>query len=35
MNQEEKTVLAAWRRVLLEKLTGFQLVKKYPTLYGT
>jgi len=22
-------------RVLLEKLTGFQLVKKFPTLYGT
>jgi len=24
-----------WSRVLLEKLTGFQLVKKFPALYGT
>ena len=24
-----------WRRVLLEKVTGFQLVKKFPTFYGT
>ena len=24
-----------WRRVLLEKLTGFQLVKKFPEFYGT
>jgi len=24
-----------WSRVLLEKLTGLQLVKKFPTFYGT
>jgi hypothetical protein len=24
-----------WSRVLLEKLTGFQLVKKFPVVYGT
>jgi len=24
-----------WSRFLLEKLTGFQLVKKFPTFYGT
>jgi len=24
-----------WRRVLLEELTGSQLVKKFPTFYGT
>jgi len=24
-----------WSRVLLEKLTGLQLVKKFTTLYGT
>jgi hypothetical protein len=24
-----------WSRVLLEKLTGFQLVKKFPAFYGT
>jgi len=24
-----------WRRVLLEKLTGFQLIKKFPAFYGT
>ena len=28
-------LLVAWSRVLLEKLTGFQLVKKFPTFYGT
>ena len=28
-------LLAAWSRVLLEKLTGLQLVKKFPSLYGT
>ena len=28
-------VLTQWRRVLLEKLTGFQLVKKFPAFYGT
>jgi hypothetical protein len=24
-----------WSRDLLEKLTGFQLIKKFPTFYGT
>jgi len=24
-----------WNRVLLEKLTGLHLVKKFPTFYGT
>ena len=28
-------LLTAWSRVLLEKLTGSQLVKKFPTYYGT
>ena len=28
-------LLTAWSRVLLEKLTGLQLVKKFPALYGT
>ena len=28
-------LLTPWSRVLLEKLTGFQLVKKFPTFYGT
>jgi hypothetical protein len=27
--------LTPWSRVLLEKLTGLQLVKKFPTFYGT
>ena len=27
--------LTPWSRVLLEKLTGFQLVRKFPALYGT
>ena len=27
-------LLTPWSRVLLEKLTGFQLVKKFPALYG-
>ena len=27
--------LTAWSRVLLEKLTGSQLVKKFPAFYGT
>jgi hypothetical protein len=26
-------LLAPWNTVLLEKLTGFQLVKKFPTFY--
>ena len=28
-------LLTPWGRVLLEKLTGFQLVKKFPAFYGT
>ena len=28
-------LLTPWSRVLLEKLTGFQPVKKFPTFYGT
>ena len=28
-------LLTPWSRVLLEKLTGSQLVKKFPALYGT
>jgi hypothetical protein len=28
-------LLTPWSRVLLEKLTGFQLVKKVPAFYGT
>ena len=28
-------LLTPWSRVLLEKLTGFQLVKNFPALYGT
>jgi hypothetical protein len=28
-------LLTSWSRVLLEKLTGFQLVKKFPALYRT
>jgi len=28
-------LLIPWSRVLLEKLTGLQLVKKFPTFYGT
>ena len=28
-------LLTPWCRVLLEKLTGLQLVKKFPALYGT
>ena len=27
--------LTPWSRVLLENLTGFQLVKKFPAFYGT
>jgi len=29
------TLLTPWSTVRLEKLTGFQLVKKFPTLHGT
>jgi hypothetical protein len=28
-------LLTPWNRVLVEKLTGFQLVKKFPAFYGT
>jgi hypothetical protein len=28
-------LLISWSRVLLEKLTSFQLVKKFPAFYGT
>jgi hypothetical protein len=28
-------LITPWSRVLLEKLTGFQLVKKFPAFYGT
>jgi len=28
-------LLTAWKRVLLEKVIGCQLVKKFPTFYGT
>jgi hypothetical protein len=28
-------IRAPWSRVLLEKLTGLQLVKKFPAFYGT
>jgi len=28
-------LLAPWSRVLLDQLTGFQLVKKFPAFYGT
>jgi hypothetical protein len=30
-----KYLLTPWSRVLPEKLTGLQLVKKFPTFYGT
>jgi hypothetical protein len=29
------STLTSWSRVLLERLTGLQLVKKFPTFYGT
>jgi len=29
------TLFTPWTRVLLEKLTGFQLVKEFPEFYGT
>ena len=28
-------LLTPWSRVLLEKLTGFQLIQKFPSFYGT
>ena len=33
--QDNTFLLTPWSRVLLEKLTGFQLVKKFPAFYGT
>jgi len=27
--------VTSWNRVLLERMTGFQLVKKFPAFYGT
>jgi hypothetical protein len=33
--QYDKWILTPWSRVLLEKLTGSQLVKKFPAFYGT
>ena len=37
MSQDVLTysILTLWSRVLLEKLIGSQLVKKFPTFYGT
>ena len=32
---DTSSVLTAWCRVLLEKLTGLQLVKKFPAFHGT
>ena len=32
---EEHYILTSWSRVLLEQLTGFQLVKKFSAFYGT
>jgi len=32
---DDSYLLTPWCRVLLEKLTGLQLVKKFPTFYGT
>ena len=34
-NIEKKIFLTPWSRVLLEKLIGFQLIKKLPTFYTT
>jgi hypothetical protein len=34
-NQARACLLTPWRRVLLQKLTGLQLVKKFPPFYGT
>ena len=35
LNTLQHYLLTPWCRVLLEKLTGLQLVKKFPALYGT
>jgi len=34
-NKAPVLLLTSWSRVLLEKLPGFQLVKKFPEFYGT
>ena len=34
-SQKRKYLLTPWCRVLLEKLTGLQLVKKFPAFHGT
>jgi hypothetical protein len=34
-NHQLAYLLTAWNRVLLEKVIGCQLVKKFPTFYGT
>jgi hypothetical protein len=33
--RELACLLTPWSRVLLEKLTGMQIVKKFPAFYGT
>jgi hypothetical protein len=35
VSQHRKYWLTPWSRFLLEKLTGLQLVKKFPAFYGT
>jgi hypothetical protein len=35
VTQKQKNLLTPWRTVLLEKLTGLQLVKKFLAFYGT
>ena len=35
LNHIQHNLLTVWSRVLLEKLIGFQLVKKCPAFYGT
>jgi len=34
-NVPQNYLLGPWSRILLEKLTGSQLVKKFPVFYGT
>jgi hypothetical protein len=34
-NLENIYLLTHWSRILLEKLTGFKLIKKFPAFYGT
>src|SRR5215510_1293529 len=35
LTEDEGYLLTPWCKVLLEKLTGLQLVKKFPAFYGT